>query len=79
MSKTDVEYFRGEMVFAKVVATDRGDALLIGGEVFHVAGPEGNAALLFAKALRGIGRDDSLALCGALAQAAGASSIGVTN
>jgi|SRR5690606_2170456 len=52
-SKDGYEELAREMSFAKVVDTADGEALLIGGAVYHVVGPKGNAADLFARALRG--------------------------
>ena len=45
-----------DMPFAKVVKTKDGDALLIGGQVYHVTGPDGNAADEFSIALRRVSR-----------------------
>lgn len=50
--KDGCEELAREMSFAKVVDTADGEALLIGGAVYHVVGPKGNAADLFARALR---------------------------
>lgn len=49
--------FEDDAQFAKVVETDRGEAVLIGGKVYHVTGPDGNAANLFSMAfcrMRGV-------------------------
>jgi hypothetical protein len=49
------EEFAEEARFAKVVQTDKGEALLIAGMVFHVSGPLDNSASQIASALRGRG------------------------
>lgn len=50
-----------DMPFAKIVQTSQGDAVLIGGKVFHISGPDGNAADVFARALRSMNRESGLA------------------
>jgi len=50
--------FADECEFAKVVSTKSGDALLIAGGVYTVEGPNGNAADLFARALRSMTKRD---------------------
>lgn len=52
----EADFLARELPFAKVVSTEKGDALLIAGRVYQVTGPDGNAADLFARALRGVGR-----------------------
>lgn len=54
--KDEADFLSREMSFAQVVSTEKGDALLIAGRVYQVTGPDGNAADLFARALRGVGR-----------------------
>lgn len=57
MSIEDADRLAFDMPFAKVVNTPQGDAILIGFQVFHVTGPDGNAALLMAQAMRHMSRD----------------------
>lgn len=59
MAWTDADTIEQEMAFAKVVETDRGEAVLIGGRVYHVTGPDGNAAGAFSQAMRRAMRGDS--------------------
>lgn len=55
-----------EMAFAKVVSTEKGDALLIAGNVYEVTGPGGNCAELFAGAMRRAARGESPSVSGAV-------------
>lgn len=69
--KQSADMLAFDMPFAKVVSTPEGDSLLIGGAVYRVTGPEGNAADLFSMALRRAGRGDATGLVGVASQAAG--------
>ena len=48
----DADALASDMPCAKVVETENGDGLLIAGRVYMVTGPGGNAAGLFARAMR---------------------------
>lgn len=50
------DFLAEEMAFAKLVSTEKGDALLIAGKVYEVTGPGGNCAELFSSAMRRVAR-----------------------
>lgn len=51
MAVTNAQKLAYEMDRVQVVDTKEGSAMLIGGRVYHVTGPDGNAASDFAEAL----------------------------
>ena len=60
------DFLAEEMAFAKVVSTEKGDALLIAGKVYEVTGPSGNCAALFSSAMRRAVRGESFSVSGAV-------------
>lgn len=73
MSSSD--FLADEMAFAKVVSTEKGDALLIAGNVYEVTGPGGNCAALFSSAMRRAARGETSVVDSVVGSIAAASTL----